>query len=127
MPLPLPQGAGLPSRSMEFGKGLICSCSSTGVIETRFLHEESFGKSSRKEVYQVSNWRTIEFLTITLYHFQPSINMTAAFAFWALWLTQILAAFPDCINGPLNAETVCDETSGESCWMDACCRPNSLS
>lgn len=39
--------------------------------------------------------------------------MTTAFAFWAILLTPVLAAFPDCVNGPLRNETVCDKTSGE--------------
>lgn len=43
--------------------------------------------------------------------------MAAAFTLWALLLSPVLAAFPDCVNGPLRNETVCDDTSGEDCLL----------
>jgi hypothetical protein len=41
--------------------------------------------------------------------------MTGAFVVWAFFFTtHVLAAFPDCSNGPLRNETVCDKNLGKA-------------
>ncbi|TLD36740.1 beta-xylosidase [Venturia nashicola] len=37
--------------------------------------------------------------------------MASAFTLLAIFLTPVLAAFPDCLNGPLRNETICNEAS----------------